>query len=235
MDVKKAVILAGGLGERLRPLTLSTPKSLVNVHGRTLIEHLLDLFKKHGIKDIYISVGYLGEKIIDYFGDGSKFGVKITFFHEKERLGTAGCLRFFKEHLNETFILTNGDELKELDLKEMEELHKINNSRATIALWEVEDPSKYGVADLDGERIAKFVEKPKKEEAPSNFISSGLYILDPEVVDMVKPGYCMFETDIFPRIAEASRLYGYKFRGQWFDTGNIERLEKARKEWKDLK
>jgi len=235
MDVKKAVILAGGQGLRLRPLTLNTPKCLVEVHGKSLIEHLLDQYKKYGITKIYLAVGYLGDKMIDYFGDGSKFGVKITYFHEKEPLGTAGCLRFFKEYLDEPFFMQNGDNLIECDLEKMYKFHKKNKATGTIALWSVEDPSAYGVAELKGDKIVRFVEKPKKEEAPSHLINSGLYLLEPSVVDYVNPGFSMMEKDVFPKLASEGKLYGFKYKGQWFDTGTLERLEEVRKKWKDIK
>ncbi|MBD3309761.1 NTP transferase domain-containing protein [Candidatus Woesearchaeota archaeon] len=234
MQIKKAVILAGGLGTRLRPLTLEMPKSLITVHRKTLIEHLLDLFKRYGITDITLAVGHMSDQIKERFGDGREYGVNISYVEEKEPLGTAGCLRLIKDRLTETFIMTNGDELKELDLEEMEKVHKDNDAAATIALWQVEDPSAYGVAKIEGNKILQFVEKPKKEEAPSNLINSGLYMIEPEVIDMIPEGFVMLEKDIFPKLAEQEKLFGYPFKGQWFDTGTFERWETAIEEWNDL-
>jgi len=231
---QKALILAGGKGTRLRPLTLKTPKALVDIQDQTMTEHLFDLFKKYGIRNMILSVNYLKEKIMNYFEDGSKFGVNIEYVEENEPLGTAGALRLLKGKLNGSFIVSNGDELKDINIPRMYRLHKRKNALVTIALTTVEDPSQYGVARLDGSRIVEFVEKPKKEDAPSNLINSGFYIIEPEVIDMVGPGFQMFETDIFPKIAEMGRLRGFPFSGQWFDTGNMERLEKARKLWKGL-
>jgi mannose-1-phosphate guanylyltransferase len=231
---QKAVILAGGKGTRLRPLTLKTPKALVDIQGQTMTEHLFDLFKKYGIRNMILSVNYLKEKIMGHFEDGSKFGVNVDYVEENEPLGTAGALRLLKDKLKGAFIVSNGDELKDINIPRMYRLHKRKNALVTIALTTVEDPSQYGVARLDGSRIVEFVEKPKKEDAPSNLINSGFYIIEPEVIDMIGPGFQMFETDIFPKIAAMGRLRGFPFSGQWFDTGNMERLERARKLWKGL-
>ena len=231
---KHAVILAGGKGTRLRPLTLSTPKALVDVHGKTLTEHLLDLLKKYGVTHVTLSVGYLMDKIREHFGDGAKLGVAIDYIEEGEPLGTAGPLLFLKGRMKDSFIVSNGDELKKINIPRMYRLHRRKNALATIALTTVQDPSQYGVARLDGTRILEFVEKPKKSEAPSNLINAGFYILEPEVLDMIGPGKQMLEKDVFPKLAQMGRLRGFPFAGQWFDTGNLERLEKARKLWKDI-
>src|SRR3989344_2407708 len=221
----KAVILAGGPGTRLRPLTLHTPKALVDIQGKTMTEHLFDLFKRHGITEVVMTVGYLKEKIKKYYGDGSKFGMKISYVDEDKPLGTAGALRMIKHLLNESFIVTNGDELKDIDLNKMLEHHKKEKAVGTIALTEVEDPSIYGVARLEGNKIKEFVEQPKKEEAPSNLINSGCYVLEPDIINRIPEGFAMFEKDIFPFLAREGKLVGFPFDGQWFDTGNYERLD----------
>src|SRR3989344_1476610 len=231
---KKAVILAGGQGTRLRPLTNNIPKALIDIHGKTITEHILDLFKKYGIRDIILSVGYMKGKIKDYFGDGSRFGVNITYIEEDKPLGTAGPLRLAKHMLNESFIVSNGDELKKINIPRMYRLHKRKNALITIALTTVNDPSMYGVARLDGSRIIEFVEKPKKEEAPSNLINAGFYIIEPEVIDMIHKGFVMFEKDVFPKLAKQGKVRGFPFSGQWFDTGNFERYETAKKKWADI-
>lgn len=231
---KKVVILAGGKGTRLRPLTYEVPKALLPIHGKTLTEHLFDLFKKYEIKDILISVGYLKEKIMEYIADGVRFGVDVGYIEEDKPLGTAGPVKLARHKLNDTFIVTNGDELKDIDIEEMYKLHKENNALVTIALTTVDDPSEYGVARLAGSKILEFVEKPKKGKAPSNLINSGLYIVEPEVIDMIPDGKAMFEKDVFPKLAEQGKLFGYPFSGQWFDTGSMDRYEKTIKEWKGI-
>ncbi len=230
---KKAVILAGGQGTRLRPITYEIPKALIPVHGKTLTEHLFDLFKRYDINNIVMAVGHLKERIVAHFNKGKKYGVNIKYIREETPLGTAGPLKIAKPFLKESFFVSNGDELKELNLEEMFKVHKDSNALATIALVSVDNPSLYGVAKLDGNRILEFVEKPANP--PTSLINSGLYILEPEVLDMIPEGFSMIEKDIFPKLAEQGRLYGYAFSGQWFDTGNMERYDKALKEWKDLK
>src|SRR3989344_4477008 len=165
---RKAVILCGGKGTRLRPITNEIPKPLIPVHGKALIEHLIDLFKKYDVKEIFLSVGYKKEKIMEYFGNGDRFGVKISYIDESEEspLGTAGPLKRAKHLLNETFIVTNGDELKDINLEEMFNIHKSNKAKITIALTTVPDPSNYGVAELSGSRILRFIEKPPKDKSP---------------------------------------------------------------------
>ncbi|MBI5390168.1 NTP transferase domain-containing protein [Candidatus Woesearchaeota archaeon] len=231
---KTAFILAGGRGTRLKPLTDEIPKPLIPVHDKPLLQHALDLFRKHGITEIIIALGFKGEKIKEYFGNGKKFGMTITYVEESKPLGTAGPLLLAKDLLTSTFVMCNADELKEIDLIDMYHHHKETKGMATIALTTVEDPSMYGVAKLQGTKIMEFIEKPSKESAPSPFINAGLYMLEPEVLNMVPEGFAMMETDVFPKIAKEGKLFGYPFSGQWFDVGNLERYEKALKEWKDL-
>jgi len=231
---RKAVLLVGGKGTRLKPLTDKTPKALLEVHKKAVTEHIFDLLKKYGIRDIILCVGHLKDKIKDYFGDGSNFGVNIAYIEEDEPLGTAGPLKLAKKYLKGSFIVSNGDELKNINIPRMFRLHKRKDALATIALTTVEDPSHYGVARLDGSRIIEFVEKPKKEEAPSNLINAGFYIMEPEVIDMIPNGFSMLEKDVFPKLAKLGRLRGFPFAGQWFDIGTIERYKLAEKQWKGV-
>lgn len=230
----KAILLVGGRGTRLQPITNTIPKALLEVNERTVTEHLLDLLKKYGIRDVILSVGHLKEKIKAHFGDGSSHGMSIGYIEENEPLGTAGPLLLAKKYLHESFICSNGDELKDINIPRMFRLHRRKGALATIALTTVEDPSHYGVAKLEGSRIVEFVEKPKKENAPSNLINAGFYILEPEVIDMISPGFSMLEKDVFPKLAEMGRLRGFPFSGQWFDIGNLERWELAKKKWKGI-
>lgn len=228
---EKAVILVGGKGTRLRPLTYKTPKCMLEIQGKTLTEHLFDLLKKYGIRDVIMSVGYMKEKVKDYYEDGSKFGVNIEYVEEDEPLGTAGPLKLAKNMLHDSFLVTNGDELKNINIPRMFRLHKRKDALGTIALTTVTDPSHYGVAKLSGSRILEFVEKPKPQEAPSNLINAGFYILEPKVIDMIPDGFSMLEKDIFPKLAKQGSLRGFPFAGQWFDIGNLERYEIAKKRW----
>ncbi|HLD86825.1 MAG TPA: sugar phosphate nucleotidyltransferase [Candidatus Nanoarchaeia archaeon] len=230
----KAVILVGGKGTRLKPLTDRTPKGLIPIQGKAISEHLLDLFKKYGVTDVILSVGHLKEEMKRHFGDGRKLGLNISYVEEDEPLGTAGPLRLCKKQLKESFIVSNGDELKDINIARMFRLHKRKDALATIALTSVEDPSAYGVARLDGSRIVEFVEKPRKEDAPSNLINAGFYILEPEVLDMIPQGFSMLEKDVFPNLAKEGKLRGFPFAGQWFDMGTHERLAIAEKKWRGI-
>src|SRR3989344_7465095 len=214
----QAIVLVGGQATRLRPLTDTMPKALIELQGRTILEHVLDLFKKYSITDITLSVGYLREQIINYFGDGKKFGLQISYLEETEPLGTAGPFHLLPQKMTETFVVCNGDELKQIDFDAMLAQHLATAAAATLALTTVEDPSAYGVARLDGTKILEFVEKPKREEAPSNCINAGFYLLEPSVLALIHAGRAMLEYDVFPKLAAAGTLHGLVFIGQRFDT-----------------
>jgi NDP-sugar pyrophosphorylase family protein len=227
-----AVILAGGRGTKPKPSIDKIPKSMVEINGKPILQYNIELCKKYGIKSLILSVGYMKEMVMKFCGDGTRFGVSITYLEEKEPLGTAGPLRVLKDQLTETFIVLNGDELKDVNIMKLYRAHIENNGRTTIALTTVEDPSAYGVVILDGQRVLRFVEKPKKEDAPTKLINAGLYIMEPEVISYIPDGYSRFEIDVFPKLAKEEQLYGYPFSGQWFDTDTPERLQKAAKDWK---
>jgi len=232
---KTALILAGGKGVRLQPITYEIPKPLMLVHDRTLLEHSFDLFKKYNIKNIILSIGYKGDKIRQAIGDGRKFGVKVTYVEEDTPMGTGGAIKLAEPLLKEPFICCNADELKELDLMDMFMSHRDNKAAVTIALTSVEDPSMYGVASLQGNRILEFVEKPPKESAPSKLINSGLYIMEPSVFSYIPSGReVSLEKEVFPRLASEGRLFGYPFSGQWYNTGTMELYEDSIKKWKDI-
>jgi len=230
----KAIILAGGKGTRLRPLTYKIPKALIPVQGKTLTEHVIGVLKKLDIDEIILSISYMADKIKEYFGNGSKFNLKVSYAVEKEPMGTAGPLIMLPK-IKETFVMVNGDNLFNLDFKKMLELHKKNKATATIALTEIGDTTHYGVARLEGDKILEFIEKPKKEEASGRYINSGYYILEPDVFDIIKgKGFAMMEKDIFPKLAKEGKLFGYRDNGQWFDTGTLENYERVKKEWKGV-
>jgi mannose-1-phosphate guanylyltransferase len=232
-NVTTAFILAGGRGTRMRPFTYEMPKPLIPVQGRPLLQHILDLLGKYNVRNIIISTGYMPDKIKEYFGNGAKFGFDITYVEEEEELGTAGALRLSKDLLKKTFIMFNGDILANLDLHDFADFHAKNDGLATIALTPVEDPSRFGVADLQGDRIKKFIEKPT--QPVSNLINAGVYILEPEVIKYIPKGKAMMEKDVFPKLADEGKLYGYPYEGQWFDTGTHESYEKAIKHWKKIR
>ena len=230
-----AIILAGGKGTRLRPLTYEIPKALIPVQNRALTEHVVDLFKRHHVQEVIMSVGHMRQKIREHFGNGERFGIPISYVEENEPLGTAGPIRLCRDRLTDTFIVSNGDELKDIDLEDMYQAHRQNKALVTIALTTMSDPSAYGVAKLSGTRILEFVEKPEPGKAPSNLINSGLYMVEPAVIDLIPEGFAMLEKEVFPKLAEQGKLFGYPFSGQWFDTGTMERYERAIKEWRGIR
>lgn len=231
----KAVVFCGGEGTRLRPLTLDIPKPMIPIHGRTVLEHLFDLFKKYDIKHVILTLCYLKEKIKGYFGNGSKFGLTIDYLEEDILLGTANHLDLVRDYLSETFVVSNGDELKNINLKKMVKKHRDAGAVATIAVREIENPSIYGVVRLKGDKILEFIEKPSVERAPSRFVNAGLYIMEPDILKYIPKTYAMLEREIFPLLAREGKLYAYKFKGQWFDTGTFERYEDAKKKWKGIR
>jgi NDP-sugar pyrophosphorylase family protein len=234
----KALILAGGKSEKMQPLTKTTPKSMIKIQGKPMLEHNIELLKRFGITDIIISVGYLKEQIIDYFMDGATFGVTITYIEEDAQnpLGTAGPIKKAKKYLDESsFLVLNADELKDINLEKLYKEHLRNEAAATIALTTVKDPSEFGVAMLDGNHILRFVEKPPTGTAPSKLINAGLYIFEPSVIDMIPEGFAKLETDLFPKLAGQGKLVGYPFSGQWANPETPEWISKIEEEWEGFK
>jgi len=231
--VKKALILAGGKGTRMRPFTYEMPKPMIPLKGKPLVQHIIELCRKYEIREIVLSTGYLGEKIREHFGDGSHLGVDLKYVEEKDEMGTAGPLLLAREYLKGPFLMFNGDVLSDIDLNDLINFHSEQEGLATIALTQVEDTSSFGVARLRGHRIMGFIEKPKSGEE-SKLINAGVYVLEPEVLDYIPKGKAMIERDVFPKLAQEGKLFGYPFDGQWFDTGTPEAYERAIKNWKGI-
>lgn len=223
--IRKAVILSGGQSKKIQ--------ALVKINDQFVIEHILELLKRYGVTEVIVILNDSRQRIREILGDGSRYDLTITYVQESMPLGTAGALRLVTKFLTEPFIVTNDDELKDIDLKEMFKEHKAKRSIATIALTTVSDTSKYGVARMKGSNILEFVEKPKRD-APSNLINSGLYIFEPEIIDMIPDGFSMLEKNIFPKLAEKNQLHGFISAGQWFDVNTKESIEIAQKKWKNV-
>ncbi len=226
MGKMTAVILVGGPGTRLQPLTDDRPKSLVPVLNRPMMEYTIAYLKHFGIEDIILTLNYLPDSITQVFGDGSRYGVNIRYCLEEEPLGTAGAVKNTEEHLEGTFIVLNGDVFTDLDLSDMLAQHRDHSATATISLSWVEDPSAFGVVETaDNNRVKRFIEKPPRAEANSHWINAGIYILEPEVLQHIPSGqHYMFEKGLFPRILElGAPVYGYPYRGYWLDMGTPEK------------
>jgi mannose-1-phosphate guanylyltransferase len=219
----KAVILVGGPGTRLQPLTYNTPKSMVPILNRPFMEYTLAYLKHFGIEDIILTLSYLPDVIRDYFGDGSQFGVRLTYCLEKSPMGTAGAVKNAEEYLNGTFIVLNGDIFTDLDIADMLASHGDKGAKATISLNWVDNPSAFGVVETDStQRVRRFIEKPPPGEETTNWINAGTYILEPDVLGHVPANnHYMFERGLFPRLLEMGEpVYGYPFSGYWLDMGN---------------
>lgn len=223
----QAVILAGGKGTRLRPLTVYTPKPIVPVMNRPFLMYQIEILRRAGITDITLSLSYQPDKIELVLGDGSDFGVKLRFITEPSPLGTGGAYRFAADEIRETTVVLNGDILTDIDLSALLDFHRGNGSEATLALTPVEDPSAYGLVETDSEsRILRFVEKPKGDDLKSlttNTINAGVYVLEPSILDLISFGAnSSFEYDVFPEILRQEKpFFAYIMdRQYWRDLGN---------------
>jgi NDP-sugar pyrophosphorylase family protein len=235
-DNMKAIILSGGRGTRLLPLTAMTPKPMLPIGDKPHLEYIIQLLKEHGVDHVIFSTGYLHEQIVEYFGDGSRYGIKIDYKEDGDRpLGTAGAIKNCEDLIDnyESVIVFNGDILTNIDIGDMYFLHQIksNPSKITIALTPVENPSQFGVAVTDGFKIHNFIEKPTTLDY-GNLINAGIYVIDKSVLhDIPKDEFVMIETDVFPRYAKEGRLYCYKDRGMyWLDIGTHDRYNQAQKD-----
>lgn len=222
----KAVILAGGLATRLRPLTLNRPKALVPVLNRPFLEHMLHLMGRQGVQDIVLALGNLAKPIQDYFGDGSKLGLKVGYAVERFPLGTAGATKNAAPFVDDTFIVLNGDIFIDIAIAEIMALHRKNKALVTIAAVSVDNPAEYGLIETDNTgRITRFMEKPSPGEAATDTINAGLYVMEPEVLRWVpaqRP--YSFEKEVFPQLlAEGLPMLAYNTRCYWIDIGTPER------------
>ncbi len=228
----KGFILAAGEGTRLYPLTLEIPKPLLPVGKIPILTYLIDLYLESGVNDIKINIQK--KHLEDFYKWKATYFPrdKIEFLIEKRPSGTFTPLLKVDNHwFSEPIVVSNGDELKDLNLKEMIDYHFQKGGAATVGLVKVENPQVYGVAKLDGDKISEFIEKPK--DPPSSYINSGLYVMNPEVRKYFpkREKFAMVETDLFPQLAKEGKLFGYKWEGRWMDIGNFERWEKAIREW----
>ncbi len=225
--VDTAIILAGGLGTRLRPLTDETPKPLLPMKGKPILQHTIENLKKHGIRNVILSVGYMADKIRNYFRDGSHLGVNITYCVENEPLGTGGAIKEASKNLTKPFITLNGDNLADFNFTELIEQHGNNKTEITLTLFPVKDVTQYGIAQIDGNIIKSFIEKPSIEEAPSNLNNAGAYVINPAALDILPAGNSSIERDCFEKLASQNQIGAYVHEGQWFPTDTLEKYNDA--------
>jgi mannose-1-phosphate guanylyltransferase/phosphomannomutase len=221
----KAIIMAGGEGSRLRPLTCDLPKPMVPIMNIPIMEHIIELLKSHGIKEIGVTLAFLPQKIKNYFGNGSSFGVNLHYFTEDSPLGTAGSVKNAQDFLDDTFIVISGDSLTNINLSEAINFHRSKNSKATLALTRVNVPLEYGVVITDSQNaITGFLEKPSWGEVFSDTVNTGTYILEPDVLNYLESGKKLdFSQDLFPALlAKKEPIFGYIMSGYWCDIGDLE-------------
>ncbi|HQJ75934.1 MAG TPA: nucleotidyltransferase family protein, partial [Bacteroidota bacterium] len=220
----KAVIMAGGFGTRLRPLTVDLPKPMAPMVNKPMMHRIVDLLKKHNITELIVLLYFQPEIITNYFGDGSKFGVKIKYIQAEADYGTAGAVRLAYDDLKERFLIISGDVLTDFDLTDAVSFHHERKSQATIVLTRTKNPLQYGVViTKDDGKISRFLEKPTWGEVFSDTINTGIYILEPEILDKIpyKQEFD-FSKNLFPLLLkENSALYGYIAEGYWRDVGNL--------------
>jgi len=226
----KAVVMAGGEGTRLRPLTSNQPKPMVPVVGKPCMEHILELLREHGMSDVIVTVAFLPQAIRSYFGQGESLGMQIGYSVEESPLGTAGSVRLAARQLDETFLVISGDALCDVDLSKLVAFHKEKGAAVTIGLKAVDNPLEFGivVTDEDG-RIERFLEKPSWGQVFSDTINTGIYVLEPEVLKHVPTDRSYdFSKELFPYLLEMGRpMYGYVMDGYWQDIGNLDQFRTA--------
>jgi mannose-1-phosphate guanylyltransferase/phosphomannomutase len=227
----RAVLMAGGSGTRLRPLTCDLPKPMVPILNRPIAEHIINLLKRHQITEVVATLHYLPDVMRDYFQDGSDFGVQMTYAVEEDQpLGTAGCVKNIAELLDDTFLVISGDSITDFDLSAAIEFHKSNKSKATLILTRVPNPIDFGVVITDEQsRIRRFLEKPSTSEIFSDTVNTGTYILEPSVLEYLPVNEeCDFSKDLFPLLLKKDEpMYGYIAEGYWCDVGHLDAYREA--------
>ncbi len=226
----KAVVLVGGFGTRLRPLTLTTPKPMLPIGRVPMVERIVERLVAGGVDEVVLALGFRTEAFQDAYPDGRCAGARLVYATEPEPLDTAGAVAFAARYvgIDDTFVVVNGDILTDLDVAKMVAAHRASGARGTIHLTEVEDPCAFGVADMVGDRIARFVEKPARDEAPSNLINAGTYVLEASVLDLVPlDARVSIEREVFPALAAEGSLVGYSTTDYWLDTGRPEQYLQA--------
>jgi len=231
----KALILAAGEGTRLKPLTLNTPKAMLPLHGKPILEYIVDLLRCHGITELAINLHHKPRAVIDYFGSGERFSVQIHYSLENPILGTAGALSKLRNYFDQTFVVVYGDLLTNLNISSLVDFHKARLSLATMALYQVENPADCGIVEVDDEgRVLRFVEKPPPEIIFTNLANAGVYVLESEVIDFIPDNtFYDFGDDLFPALLRSGRaLYGYQISDYLIDIGTMENYRRAESDLK---
>jgi mannose-1-phosphate guanylyltransferase len=225
----QALILAGGEGTRLRPLTSSVPKPVVPLAGRPFISYMIAWLRQHGVDEVILSCGFMADGVRAVLGDGDRLGVRLLYVEEPEPLGTGGALKFAENLLEDRFLMLNGDQLTDIDLTAQLRQHERTGARATLALIAVEDPSPYGlVRRRDDLSVTGFLEKPNADEIDTDLVNGGVYVLERSVLSEIAPAgtRASIERDVFPQLVDDG-LFGYGASGYWMDIGTPQRYLQA--------
>lgn len=229
----KAMILAAGVGSRLDPLTRNIPKPMVPIINKPVMEHIIELLARNGFTNIMVNLYYYSDQIQDYFGDGSKWGVKIQYSLEDRLWGDAGSVKRCEEFFDTTFLVIGGDDLADIDLKRLVKQHNEHKALCTIALSLVDDPAEYGIVLLNERgKITRFVEKPRGEIIFSNMANTGVYVFEPEIFEFIPKGMTYgFGNNVFPLLLEQKkRFYGYLTSSYWRDVGNLKQYQETHRD-----
>jgi mannose-1-phosphate guanylyltransferase len=230
----RAVVLVGGEGTRLRPLTLTTPKQMLPIVEQPMIERVIGHLGEHGIDDAVLSLGYRPDAFLNAYPGGDIAGVHLTYAVEPTPLDTAGAIRFAADHagIDDTFVVVNGDVLTDSDLSALIEFHRSSGAEGTISLTPVDEPSAFGVVPTDElGRVEAFIEKPPRDEAPSNFINAGTYVFEPSVLDRIPTDRRVsVERETFPALVEEASLYALGSDAYWLDTGTPDTYLRAHRD-----
>ena len=233
----KAILLAGGKGTRLRPLTIHTPKPIVPIFNRAFLHYQIDLLKQvPEIDEVILSLNYQPRRIEEMFGDGADLGIKIRYVVEPVPLGTAGAIKYAGDKLTESVVVFNGDVMTQLDLAAVIRMHRERQARATIVLTPVDNPSAYGLVETDSQsNIKRFIEKPKPEEITTNHINAGIYVLEPDTFDRIPSEVpWSIERSYFPSLIERNETFvAYIYNGYWIDIGTPEKYVQVHRDIMD--
>ena len=223
----KALIMAAGYGTRLEPLTLAVPKPMVPIVNLPTMQHNIELLKRFGFREVIANIHYYPEQIENYFGDGHSFGMHLSYSYEKELLGTAGGVKRMARLIGvkDTFLILSSDALTDINLKRIIAYHYSKKALITIALARVKEVSEFGVVIQDQEgRVTGFQEKPRPEEAKSDLVNAGIYVVEPKILKMIPEGFYDFGKQLFPKLVEENdSIYGYPMFEYWNDVGGLEK------------
>jgi NDP-sugar pyrophosphorylase family protein len=229
----KAMILAAGEGRRLLPLTRTVPKPMLEVGGAPFIAYLVDLLRSHDVVNIAVNLHHRPEVIRAYLGDGSRFGVSITYSYEERLLGSAGAVKRLEQFFDESFFVLYGDVLTDIDLSALASFHREKRAGLTMAIYQAEDPTRCGIVEIDGDgRAKRFLEKPKRREVFSPWANAGVYVAEPDILRFI-PGNSFFDfgADLIPiLLQEGTPVYGYASPSYFLDIGSLDRYQQAERD-----